>query len=120
MHDSFQEISDVDHLFNDKIEIFGKILSFVKKAAPFFVGILLDSNSAKPVNFRGNGYEPIIDSNQQGIESFPLLFSCPKEANNETDKHLRTLVVLMSNNDLDDFKVRYLYDSVRRNFFPLS
>jgi hypothetical protein len=53
MHDSFQMISDVDHIMIEKIELYNKLLIFIKKFMPSLIGLVLDSNKTPLKNFRG-------------------------------------------------------------------
>ena len=54
MHDSFKMINDVDQLMNEKVEIFGKLSTYVKKFAVNFIGIILDSSKLSDTSFRSS------------------------------------------------------------------
>ena len=53
MHDSFQMISDVDNLMNEKIDIYNKLMNFFKKFSVNLAGILLDSSKFCQINLKG-------------------------------------------------------------------
>jgi hypothetical protein len=133
MYDSFQRITDVDHIMNERIDVFGKIVAHAKKTNPCLSGIVLDATSINPVNFRGHGYEmPNLfpaqanlnahnngssnSNSAHGIENcYPILFSFPRiesSSGGETsfEKHMRNLIALISNEM--DHRVRYFYDQV--------
>jgi hypothetical protein len=128
MHDSFQRItSDVDHIMSERIDIYTKIVTHAKKTNPCLSGIVLDATSMHVANFRGHGYEMLNffnaasqngqtgTSSAHGIENcYPILFSYPKmdgsPGESTSDKHMRNLIALISNEM--DHRVRYFYDPV--------
>ena len=117
MHDSFQKISDVDHLMIDKIELYAKLLNFIRKFNPQTTGLLLDSNKAVITNFRGSGYEminPAEISTSFERDYYHIIFIYPNC--NEIDKHSKNLIFL--NNSEFEQRSKYHFDSV--NFYFLK
>jgi hypothetical protein len=109
-YDSFQRVTDVDHIMNERIDVFTKIVAHAKKSSPcMWFGIVLDAAGSNLVNFRGQGYELLNVHEQQlqqttaavhGMENcYPILFSYPKSDSLpfDSEKHMRNLIALISN-----------------------
>ena len=115
MHDSFQMISDVDHLMSDKIELYNKLLVFIKKFSPSVTGLILDSNQGQVTNFKGVGYEMLFLNENKLPErnSFHIIFIYPNS--NEIEKHSKNLIMLISSEFEQRFK--YHFEAVIAFFF---
>jgi hypothetical protein len=123
MHDSFQMLSDTKDIL-EKIEIYNKLASFVKKFSPHSVGILFDTSDFSSAgsymanlaqNNKGFGYE-IINSfggskiNNQDSDAYSIVFSHPKLSKEASEKHVKTLINYL--NTENDQKVKYFYEQV--------
>ena len=109
MHDSLQMISDVDHIMLEKIDLYSKLINFIKKFSPVCTGLLLDGQKVKMSNFRGAGYEMINpEMNQQEKEQFHIIFIYP--SSNEIEKHSKNLFILTTSEF--DQRTKYHYDQV--------
>ena len=120
MHGSFKRLTDdADHVMNDKINIFSKIVTHVKKTTAFLSGVILDATNLALINFRGYGYEMLHLMSSPASSNYSILFSYPKiEGGVEFDKHMRNLISLIG---LElDFKVKYFYDQVSISLFEVS
>ena len=117
MHDSFQMISDVDHLMSDKIELYNKLLVFIKKFSPSVTGLILDSNQGPVTNFKGVGYEMLFLNENKLSEknSFHIIFIYPNS--NEIEKHSKNLIMLI-NSEFDQ-RFKYHFEAVIAFFFIL-
>lgn len=117
MHDSFQMLNDINHILNDKIEVYTKLVTFVKKFGPFLTGIIFDANTVPfSSDNKGFGYE-IANSFagnkfSQGTVLYPLVFTYPRLNRDSIEKHVKQLIGFLAN-DLDQ-KVRYFYEQVNK------
>ena len=53
MYSSFQANNDPARIMNEKIDIYGRIVTYAKKYSPLLVGMLLDIKRANVINFKG-------------------------------------------------------------------
>lgn len=109
MHDSLQMISDVDHIMLEKIDLYAKMINYIKKFLPVCTGLLLDAQKVKMSNFRGAGYEMTnSDGNPPEKDQFHIIFVYPN--GNEIEKHSKNLLMLVTS-DFDQ-RSKYHYDQV--------
>lgn len=131
MHDSFEMINDINEILNENIEIYGKLVGFVRKFTPYMTGIMLDSNFSKSgfstlagdgmttittIHARSFGCEMINSlgndqTSMQENEIYPIVFSYPKLNKEYAEKHMKNLTNYL-NTDVDQ-KVKFFYDQVR-------
>lgn len=119
MHDSLP--NDVDHIMNEKNEIYSKLFSYLKKSQSSTAGILLDASKLPNISFRGIGYELIPSSSSisalPGTECYHFVFLYPK-LTSSMDKHLKNLSSQLQG-DLDQ-KVKYFFDNIVKASYYLS
>jgi hypothetical protein len=113
MHDSFRTMNNIDHLMNDKIEPYNKLISFIKKYNPSMTGILLDTNDSRSIEVRTSSSFISTTETIEETESFQLMFSYP-QGSLEIEKYIMNVVQLITP-ELDT-KVRYYFDNVKLNF----
>lgn len=118
-HDSFQMLGQINYIYTDKIEIYTKIVAFIRKFGSSLTGIVLEMSSADSMMMhRSGGFAYELASSflgtqfTQGADVYPLVFTYPARLGKEAiEKHMKPIIGGYLNSDLDQ-KVKYFFEPV--------